>query len=109
MGTTVIKITGIDNSGNLTMDNNGNATVDINDTVKWQIQPQSGVASISITPGSPNIWIPGDPQQDQGSQGNWKGVISSSSNNLSEDYTITGWPTSGDKPIIHDPKISVNP
>lgn len=89
------------------MDNGGNATVSKSSIVTWVVATNT-VERINITLPSnpnPNIWsIPPGPVG--GGSKNWQGTVGTTTGG--EDYTITGNPSDGSDPIVHDPRIQVN-
>lgn len=103
---TVVTVTGISNKTVTLSPHGGDITVNTGESVQFNIGANSGVASIdkfednstnnifSTVPNSGNQWI---------------GVISDSAAGTFEKYTIYATANGSNKPVSHDPQITVNP
>ncbi len=109
MATRPIRITKSDaTTGMLELPGRGRTEADAGDTIRWQIENQSGVHSIvAITQkGGTNFWS--ETPRPQGA--NWQGTISPEAQELAEYEYAIHWKASADGPVlVHDPIISIKP
>ncbi len=115
----IIKIThGDPQTGVLTLSDQGTTNTDPGDQVTWQIEPGSGVASITSIeekPDSEDVFNP-DPAPLPNST-SWQGTVNPNIENGAEEYYTIKWVTSGSgwlnqgggQPKSYDPLIKVQP
>lgn len=110
MPTRPIKITAGDPSnGSLTLSDHGHTVAEGGDTILWQIQNKSGVASITAIqekPDSTNIFSTTPRKRGN----NWMGVIDTAAAPEAEYlYSIVWMAEDGSGPYTFDPKITIKP
>lgn len=116
-----IRITGSDtSSGDLTLqDSNGNSATNFNAqrgmVITWEIQPGSGVSSLTgftqkqNVNGNTNVFS--SYPSKKGNSANWQGTVDanlSSANSYTDTYEIS-WQDAQGNSYTYDPSIKVNP
>lgn len=110
MASHIITITGIDSSDDLILSDDGMTTAHAGDTIAWEIDENSGVASVTAITEIDGVDV-FSPNPTPQSSLSWEGTINPipPASTITETYTIN-YLKIGDATIYtSDPQIQVNP